>query len=273
MSKGALRQNHLTGCVLAIAGMSSACEPELVVGKRLDTVEQPACSPPDSGGAGAPAIVDLVVEVPWSTGYEDDFCAYTQAGGFCTRDVGATSETVEDPVHSGARAAAFTVDSTVPPQGTQARCFLQGQLPVDAVYGAWFYVPSLATNTGNWNLFHFQGGTPPNLPGLWDVSLGNAMDGSLFLYLFDFLGSGVRTPENPPEVPIGAWFHVEFRLRRATDATGEVELYQDGVLVMGLTGIVTDNTSFGQWYVGNLADALTPTTSTIYVDDVTIRAP
>ena len=256
-----------------VAGASSACEPELVVGKRLVAVEQPACSL-DAGVAGAPAAEDKIVEVPWSTGYENDFCDYPQAGGFCTGDPGGRSEIVEDPVRSGAHAAAFTVDSSLP-NGTQARCFLEGQLPVDAVYGAWFYIPSLATNTGNWNLFHFQGGTPgtPGLPGLWDVSLGNAMDGSLFLYLFDFLGPGVRTPQNPPEVPIGVWFHVEFRLRRAADATGEVELRQDGVPVMGLTGIVTDNTSFGQWYVGNLADGLMPPESTVYVDDVSIRAP
>ena len=37
-------------------------------------------------------------------------------------------------------------------------------------------------------------------------------------------------------------------------------------------GLVTDNTDFGQWYVGNFADALTPPGSTLYVDDVTIRA-
>lgn len=265
--------NHLAGWILAVAGASSACEPELVVGKRLGAVEQPACSP-DAGGAGAPAAEDKIVEVGWSTSYENEFCDYAEAGGFCTRDPGGTSETVEDPVRSGERAAAFTVDSSLP-MGIQARCFLEGQLPVDAVYGAWFYIPSLATNTGNWNLFHFQGGTPgtPGLPGLWDVSLGSAMDGSLYLYLFDFLGPGVRTPDNPPEVPIGSWFHVEFRLVRAADATGAVALYQDGVLVMELTGIVTDNTSFGQWYVGNLADALMPAVSTIYVDDVSIQAP
>lgn len=272
MSRGLLRRHPFAGWVLAVAGASSACEPELVVGKKLGTEQEPACSPPD-GNAGAPAALDKVVEVPWSTSYEDDFCDYRRSGGFCYGDIGSMQETVEDPVHLGQRAAAFSITSNIP-SGMQSRCFLEGQLPVEAVYGAWFYLPSLATNTGNWNLIHFQGGTPPNdLPGLWDVSLANAADGSLYLYLFDFLGPGVRTPDNPPEVPIGSWFNVEFRLLRAADATGEVELRQDGALVMELTGIVTDDTSFGQWYVGNLADALTPPESTIYVDDVTISAP
>jgi hypothetical protein len=39
-----------------------------------------------------------------------------------------------------------------------------------------------------------------------------------------------------------------------------------------LTNILTDDSSVGQWYVGNLATGLTPPASTLYVDDVTIRA-
>jgi hypothetical protein len=255
-------------CLLVLAGVASGCEPELVVGKRV-VVEESTCVPEDGGVP----LLEKVVEVPWSTGFEDGICDYRRAGGFCFNDPGAVYEFVEDPVHGGNRSAAFLVSSDPAADAKQTRCFLEGQLPTEAVYGAWFYVPELATNTGNWNLVHFQGGVPPMLHGLWDVSLGSAPDGSLYLYIFDFLGSGVRTPDAPPEVPIGSWFHVEFRLRRAADATGEVELRQDGVLVMALTGVVTDDTDFGQWYVGNLVDDLTPPESTVYVDDVTTRAP
>ena len=41
-------------------------------------------------------------------------------------------------------------------------------------------------------------------------------------------------------------------------------------MAVHLTGLVTDDTDWGQWYVGNLADALVPPASTVYVDDVTI---
>jgi hypothetical protein len=37
-----------------------------------------------------------------------------------------------------------------------------------------------------------------------------------------------------------------------------------------LTGLATDNTDWGQWYVGNYATSLVPPSSTLYVDDVTI---
>jgi hypothetical protein len=212
-----------------------------------------------------------VVDAPWSTGFEAGFCDYERAGGFCYADLDATYEAVEMPVHVGQRAAAFSVTSDSSLDGGQTRCFLEGSLPRDATYGAWFYLPVSATNTGNWNLMHFQGGTPLGLHGLWDVSLGSAEDGSLFLYALDFLNGPMYRPTGgAPSVPIGEWFHVEFRLRRAADETGAIALHQDGELLVELSGIRTDDTEFGQWYVGNLADALVPADSTVYVDDVSI---
>jgi len=252
---------------LVLAWLSSACEPELLVGTW-------ACLPPDSdtANAGAPSE-GKTVDIPWTTGFETGFCDYARAAGFCYSAPEASYQIVDTPVRTGRRAAAFSVTSDPTRDGTQARCFLEGALPDEAVYGAWFYLPALAENTGNWNLMHFQGGDVPVLHGLWDVSLGSADDGSLFLYVLDFLGGPIRVPDAAPQVPIESWFHVEFRLRRAADATGEVALYQDGALLLELTALVTDDTDFGQWYVGNLADALTPADSTVYVDDVTVRAP
>lgn len=250
---------------LGLAFLLSSCEPELVVGTWA------TCSEDGSSNVD-PA--DKIVDVPWTAGFEGGFCDYFRAGGFCYGDPDASYEIVDAPVHGGRQAAAFSISSDPALTGTQTRCVREGTLPTEATYGAWFYLPMVAENTGNWNLMHFQGGTSPGprLNGLWDVSLGNADDGSLHLYVLDFLSGSFYTPDPAPEVPIGSWFHVEFRLLRASDATGEIALYQDGALLLENTGIVTDDTEFGQWYVGNLADALDPQESTVYVDDVTIRA-
>jgi hypothetical protein len=78
--------------------------------------------------------------------------------------------------------------------------------------------------------------------------------------------------EDAPEVPIATWFHVEFRLRRAADETGMAALYQDGVLVYETPPLATDATSWGQWYIGNLSEGRVPPDSTIYIDDISIRA-
>jgi hypothetical protein len=59
-------------------------------------------------------------------------------------------------------------------------------------------------------------------------------------------------------------------LRRAADGTGEFTLYRDGQVVLDLNALSTDDSLWGQWFVGNYATALSPGASTVYVDDVTI---
>jgi hypothetical protein len=259
---------HLRSAAAAasVACLSMGCEPELVVGAW-------ACpGSPVLNDGGAVPYADKIVEAPWRTSFELEWCDYERAAGFCYSAPAASFSIVETPVRTGRRAAAFSVIGDPAANAGQARCFREGVLPSNAQYGAWFYVPASASNTGNWNLMHFQGGVPGDFHGLWDVSLGSNDDGSLYLYLFDFLGAGIRRPTDTTAlpVPIGAWFHVELRLRRAADPTGEIVVYLDGQPVLGFAGIMTDDTTSAQWYVGNLATALNPPPSTIYVDDVTI---
>jgi hypothetical protein len=193
--------------------------------------------------------------------------------GFCYGAGTNSYALVTSPVHSGRYAAAFSVvaDNDA---GSQVRCVHQGVFPPAAYYGAWYYVPAQAVNTGLWNLIHFQGG-PPNqrLHGLWDVSLVNEGDaGPLRISFFDFLSNTSPDASAAPPIPIGRWFHLEVYFKRAKDTTGELSVWQDERLVVSLSGLATDDTDWGQWYVGNLATALAPTGSTVYVDDVTIRA-
>jgi hypothetical protein len=237
-----------------------ACEPRLSVGEWVCSTD--AAAPPDKT---AP------VAVPWSSGFEDRFCDYYQLAGFCYSDPGASYELVTTPVHSGKYAAAFHVHSDED-MAIQARCVRQGTLPVAAYYGAWYFVPEPARNFANWNLIHFQGGEVSGLHGLWDVSLVNTSSGELQLIVFDFLNGVVRRPPTPVPIPIGAWFHVQLYLKRAADATGEVALYLDGRKLVEATDLITDDSNFGQWYVGNYANGLMPADSTLYVDDVSIDA-
>jgi len=218
-------------------------------------------------------IVPLVV--PWSTGFENapgDSWVPTNLSA-CYVSPGASFRLVTSPVHSGQHAAAFKVDTAgvVPPAASQTRCLKQGGLPAAAYYGAWYYVPALATNYGNWNLFHFRGADVPQdsaSHGLWDVSLANASDGSLHTVVYDQLRKG--TLQTTGSVPINAWVYLEVYLRRAADSTGQFTLRVGGQVVLDLTGMATDDSRWGEWFVGNLATALSPTSSTVYVDDVTI---
>jgi hypothetical protein len=269
--------SHQVAATLAFVGFAG-CAPSVVVGTwKCPDVADASNGLPDGGTADAG-----VIPFPWSGSFEDGFCSYpsNEGEGFCYDFTGASRQIVTSPVHSGGFAAAFTVDVTslltdgAPRAGaSQARCVRQGLFPAEAYYGAWYFIPSPRTNNGTWNLFHFQAGARGGrLDRTWDVSLSSDGSGNLRLTIFDFFRSMYFDTNTALSVPIGSWFHVEFFLRRAADATGEVTLYQDGVVVYDLPNVVTDNSSdFCQWYVGNYADNLSPLQSTVYVDDVEIK--
>lgn len=245
------------------------CDPVAVVGSRF------CAAPPDDGGVDA--NLNAPVDLPWSTGFEDGWCDYAQPQGFCFATGDATYTLVTSPVHSGKYAAAFSVRSDVD-GGSQVRCVEQGMFPAAAYYGAWYYVPAPPpqnTGTGVWNLFHFQGGDPSGssdagLAGLWDVSLVSLSDGGTHTVFYDFITKIASDPTAAPAVPIGRWFHIEVYFKRDANNMGELSMWQDDRLAVHYTGIQTDPSNWGQWYVGNLATALMPPSSTLYVDDVTI---
>jgi hypothetical protein len=165
--------------------------------------------------------------------------------------------------------------NTDDPDAQQTRCVRRGELPASAYYGAWYFVPE-AHSTGGalWNLLHFRGGTGEEAAyhHLLDVTLVDAADGGLELVVYSSVAARTYRAESPVPVPIGKWFHIELYLRRAADATGAVTLYQDGTRLLDVSGVVTDDSTHAQWYVGNLAYGLNPAESTLYVDDVSISA-
>ena len=295
--------------LLAVTCLYFGCEPTLVVGERNDAGAGAAGSAASGGTAGATEVAGTAgatevagaagaagatevagaagaqcpdngnapgpmdpIAVPWATGFENGFCDFEEVGGFCYG--GGTRKTVTSPTpRSGQFSAEFSV-STDDPMSTQARCVRQGVFPSEAYYGAWYYIPATSTlsdpKNSLYNLFHFQGGDV-STDGLWDISLVNGDNGELELLVFDFLKGTVRKQTQPNiPIPIGSWFHIEFYIKRRSDATGAIRLYQDGKPLVDVSGIVTDDSSWGQWYVGNIGKVLTPPDCTLYVDDVTI---
>lgn len=258
---------------LALATLSGlvACEPKLRAG---DVV-----CPTDASASPAATWTDPIA-VPWSTSFEDQFCDYKQAAGYCYADDDASFQIVSAPrPHSGRYAAAFRVNAA-DPKALQARCVRQGGLPTAAYYEAWYFVPVSAAANGNWNLWYFEGGSDENsqVP-LWNISLVSGPNGAPALTAYSPLDGGQRYPmRRTVAIPIARWFRIKFLLERASDATGRAALYQDETLLFDESQIVTDGPSsavFGQWYVGNLASirGLAPADSTIYVDDVSVSAP
>lgn len=250
------------------------CGACVACGQKLEVGEW-TCRVTEGSEAGAPALAapgnEAPVPAPWSTSFEDGFCGYYDGAGFCYSGGQGAFHRVTSPVRTGTFAAAFDVAAVAGSGENQARCVREGVLPAAASYGAWYQIPDGVDPVVNWNLFHFQGGRT-NTHNLWDVSLRRNDDGTLSLYVFDAVRTRAYLQPAPIAVPEGRWFQVELFLRRASDATGELALHQDGELVLRIENMVTDDTDWGQWYVGNLAVELDPGQATVYVDDVTIRA-
>ncbi len=257
--------------VAAALAASPACDGHILVGADPSDAA-PGPSADDGGVDAASTFTPLVV--PWGTGFESGFIDWSlpENQGFCYFVGSASFSIVTSPVHGGTHAAAFTVNSAVPL--SEARCLRQGVLPDAAYYGAWYYVPAPAANTGNWNLLHFRGGDTPDgaTHGLWDVSLANGPDGAVGTTVFDFLrmrtleaGAGAVTA-----IPIAQWFHLEAFFRRSNTSAGAFTVYLNGQIAYQVTGLSTDDSTLGSWHVGNLATALMPAMSTVYVDDVSI---
>jgi hypothetical protein len=215
---------------------------------------------------------------PWKTGFEAGLCNYEGEAGFCYADPDSSYRVVTSPVHSGTQAAAFDMNASSADRQRQTRCVRQGVFPTEAYYGAWYYVPSELTQSGahDWNLFHFQGGMPMTLlHNLWDVSMDDSAGNGLEAFIYDDVNNEHYGQVDPRPVPTDRWVHLEFYWKRATDATGEVALFQDGEEIIRRSGIPTDDSAFGEWYVGNYTPDLTEAsaTVTVYVDDVTVRLP
>ncbi len=295
MRRGALRPSR--DALLASALACTGCSPSILIG-----TDNAAASASDTGSdvvdAGLRDIdatdattddvtVDMdadldadglvAIDFPWTTSFENGDADYSGPQGYCYDQGGATHMIVSGPsipVHTGTHSMAFTVIPDASVNASQSRCVRQGVLPETAYYGAWYYLPGPVANFGLWNLIHFEGGDSPSATrhGLWDVSLINDSDGGVRVWAYNFLGKQNLDAGVPP-IPIGTWFQLEVYWRRDNGGdAGEFALYKDKQLALDVKNIQTDNTSWGQFYVGDFANFLVPANVTLYVDDVSIGA-
>lgn len=273
-------------CSCLAAPVLSGCAPKLSAGEWQCSNEGGAA---DDGTSQASLPTDAVT-VPWSTGFEladsqaqpagleqpalANFCGYLRVGGYCYGDV--PYALVTEPHHSGRFAAEFKVIGS---QQHQTRCVRQGNLPESAYYGAWYFIPEPLTRVDVvWNLWHYQGrdSLDEKWHDLWDVTLvKGAQPGDWELIVYDRLAppnANTYRSADHKTVPFGSWFHIELFLKRASDGTGRITLYQDGAQLFDKTNLNSAASKIMQWYVGDLADTATPADSVLYVDDVSISA-
>ena len=248
------RRGFARGCLRAVAGLgwlwASAC------GERLDVGS------------------DLL----WTARFEgDSFVEWTSVEGGGTFVFPTTNlvEPTSDRVHDGKYAAKVTL--TAPADGSQATANLvrSGNLPDEAYYSAWYYLPQTAQVTGYWVLMKFRMRTtatdPNSATELYDIDLKSLASGEMALMIYDHTqDKELALSVIDPVVPAGgAWFQVEAYYRNASDATGRLRVWLDGQEVADVVK-PTGTPGWVEWDVGSVADNLTPQTVTVYVDDCAI---
>jgi len=59
-------------------------------------------------------------------------------------------------------------------------------------------------------------------------------------------------------------------VRKATDATGRVAVWQDDALILDADGVITTENDWMEWDVGAASTDLTPSPGVVFVDDAAI---
>lgn len=269
----------VVGCVVVFSG----CDARVVLGERLATNPTPPVIDDGGGGEGAggsidPGPVEPVGEILWSSTSEvGDFSEWegdgAATGGLYSWASGDSVVTTER-AHSGTHSIRCSIDTDeVSPGDTShgARLYRRASDDV-AFYGAWFWLDAAHVASEWWSIFLF---TTHDVPGeldgsknLWELRLIDD-SGSLGLAFYDH-GTATLTPiALGHAVPVRAWFHVELRLD-PSPSSRSASLWFDGDPVLSNVALSPPSSDFSYWVLGNGSNALAPSASRLYLDDVTM---
>lgn len=171
--------------------------------------------------------------------------------------------------HLGHPAIALTITNANGKEQA-ARIFRWKENPVEAYYSAWLYFPEVFHPAHWWNVFQWK--SKPDMKAeasdpMWVLNVGNFPNGQMRFYLWDAIhGKSLNNRSLHPDTPIpaGCWIHVEAFYRRATDNTGQVTIWQNGIKLYDLSGVKTAIADNAQWGLANYTDNIVPSTATIY---------
>ena len=165
--------------------------------------------------------------------------------------------------HSGAGSVQISIDTA---DGANPICQMLHRTPApEAYYGAWFFIEQdHEAIEGWWTILFFKTKTTSH----WD--LGFYHDGYTSFGLYDHDEDRSTFAPAMPVLPIGRWFHLEAYLAYAEGKPTDIELWLDGTTLLRRTAGEAPRDLF--WGLGNEGSGLSPSNSTLYIDDVTISS-
>lgn len=262
-------------------------------------------SAPDIGAVQILSNAVPIVTPLWANNTEADVDRWwgwpTQAGAW---DSGtATRAMSTEQAHSGTRSAKCTVDVSSGVSGVRLahagrddyNNFPPNNILPDGYYSAWFYFPTVMDyGTVGMNFFQFKRArvSPDGSDPIYDLNLQTNAQGDMYMRLSDHINdsgqyvSAVWRWTDTEIVPINQWIHVEVYYTWRMDLTGEIRCWVDGVEKFQFTNIITEftgteylnkTTEPRQWSVnnyiwGSAANGVSPSVSSIYIDDAVISS-
>jgi hypothetical protein len=215
--------------------------------------------------------VDLGSEIIWSANHESgDLSEWSigAEGGDSADAPDATVSVTTEYAHGGKYAVKLTNGAI----GTakEARVWRVGAFPREAYYSAWYFLPRSYVTKVDWTILQFRAPTSdPSVLGYFlDLDLRSLPGGELVLSLMDHRPAYLRSPTADPAllVPVGRWFQLETFFRNADDETGRLMVWLDGQLNYDVRRPMGSHDAV-YWTPCNVGNDLTPTQSSIYVDD------
>jgi hypothetical protein len=223
-------------------------------------------------------IGDGPSSVLWRGTFEPgDFSEWTGdgEGGIYTQPVATTPPAVTTALVHGGRYAGVVTLTPMNNMPSTTYLFRNQPSPQAAYYSAWFFVPS-SIPVATWlSLTHFSGSTTgdgKNLTAVWDVNLYPMIGGGggLAAELYDYL-DGMNTREtSPTPVPRDSWVQFEVFVSKATTKTGQVEVWQNGTLILQRTNVSTGMNDWLQWDAGGSSPDPMASPGSVYMDDAAI---
>jgi hypothetical protein len=233
-----------------------------------------------AGAAGCGPELPVGSDVLWSARFEGGtFDEWTGALGRGVQafpsDPNNKVEITTEHAHTGTSAVRLTIDASK--VGVQESALLSraDDLPIEAYYSAWYYLPTSVSVGTYWVIFKFRqravasdGSTESEL---FDLDLTRQGNGDMSMVLFDH-----RAQRNLPldvtdaVVPINRWFQVEAFYRNTADSTARLTYWLNGRQIKDLSGQTLAPSSWIEWDPCSVGETLDPSPAVLFIDDCAI---